>query len=164
MSDHSFDIVSKIDMAEVTNAVTQTVKEISQRYDLKDDGCELTLRGADRVLLIQAPDEFKSGAVLDILKQKLAKRSISLKALMIQPIESALGGRVKQEITIQNGIASDKAKWIAKDIKDLKAKVQVQIQGDQLRVSSKSIDELQRVMQLVKTNDYGIHVGCDNLR
>lgn len=164
MADHSFDIVSKIDMAEVTNAVTQTIKEVSQRYDLKDDGCELQLRASERLLVIQAPDEFKSGAVLDILKQKLAKRSISLKALDIKPIESALGGRVKQEIAIQNGISSEKAKVIAKDIKELKTKAQVQIQGDQLRVSSKSIDELQRVMQLVKSNEYGIHVGCDNLR
>ena len=164
MADHSFDIASTIDMAEVTNAVAQTTKEISQRYDLKDDQCEVVLRSSDHQIVLHAPDEFKVGAIADILKQKLAKRSISLKSLSFGGIQSALGGRAKQDIGIQQGISSEQAKQIVKDIKDMKTKVQAQIQGDQVRVSAKSIDDLQLLIQMVRDRDYGFHVSCQNFR
>ncbi|NBV83001.1 YajQ family cyclic di-GMP-binding protein [bacterium] len=163
-TDHSFDIASKVDPQEVTNAVNQALKEITQRYDLKDAGCEIEFKPSDHLIQIAAADDFKVTAVGDVLKQKIVKREISLKALSFGEIKSALGGTAKQEIKIQDGIPIEKAKEIVKDIKDAKLKVQSQIQGDQVRVSSKSIDELQAVIKLVRSKDYGIDVGVNNFR
>ncbi len=164
MADHSFDIASKLDFQEVTNSINQATKEVSQRYDLKDSVCDIEFKPADHLITLSAPDDYKVSAVADILKQKMVKRDISLKALEFQEVKSALGGTVRQDIKLQNGIPTDKAKQIVKDIKDAKLKVQVQIQGDQVRVSGKSIDELQAVIQLIKAKAYDIHISFDNFR
>ena len=164
MADHSFDIASKIDHQEVTNAINQAIKEISQRYDLKDAGCDIEFKPADHLIIITAADDYKATAVGDILKQKMMKRGISLKALTFEDIKAALGGTVKQEVKLQDGITTEKAKEIVKVIKDSKLKVQAQIQSDQVRVSAKSIDDLQSVIQLVKEKDFGIHISFSNYR
>lgn len=164
MADHSFDIVSKLDHQEVTNAVNQALKEIGQRYDLKDSACDIEFKSSDHLISLSAADDFKVTAVGEVLKQKMVKREISLKALTFGDIKSALGGTAKQEITLQNGIPTDKAKEIVKAIKDAKLKVQSQIQGDQVRVTGKSIDDLQAAIQTIKSNDYGIHVAFVNFR
>jgi uncharacterized protein YajQ (UPF0234 family) len=163
-AEHSFDIQSKVDHQEVTNAINQAVKEITQRYDLKDAGCEIEFKPADHLILISAADDFKVTAVGEVLKQKIVKREISLKALSFEDIKSGLGGTAKQEVKLQDGIPIDKAKEIVKDIKDAKLKVQCTIQGDQVRVSAKSIDDLQTVIQKVRSKDYGIDVGVSNFR
>ncbi len=161
---HSFDIASKVDHQEVINAVNQALKEISQRYDLKDAKCDIEFKPADHLIILTAADEFKVEAVGDVLKQKMVKREISLKALTFEEIKSALGGTAKQEVKLQDGISSEKAKEIVKDIKETKSKVQAQIQGDQVRVSGKSIDDLQSIMQHIKSKDYDIHIAFSNFR
>ncbi|NDC82933.1 YajQ family cyclic di-GMP-binding protein [bacterium] len=164
MADHSFDIVSKLDHQEVTNAINQALKEIGQRYDLKDSGCDIDFKSSDHLITITAADDFKVTAVGEVLKQKMVKREISLKALTFEEIKSALGGTAKQDVKLQNGIPVEKAKQIVKDIKDSKLKVQSQIQSDQVRVTGKSIDDLQSAMHTVRNNDYGIHVAFVNFR
>jgi uncharacterized protein YajQ (UPF0234 family) len=163
-SEHSFDIASTIEDHEVVNAVTQALKEVGQRYDLKDAGCGIEFKANDHLIIITAADDFKVTAVGEVLKQKIVKREISLKALTFEEIKSALGGTARQEIKLQNGITTEKAKEIVKDIKEAKLKVQSQIQGDQVRVSGKSIDDLQAAMQKVKSKDYGIHIAFNNFR
>ncbi|RMH37080.1 MAG: YajQ family cyclic di-GMP-binding protein, partial [Nitrospirae bacterium] len=126
---HSFDIVSKVHMQELKNAVEQTRKEIGQRFDFKGTKTELTLKEKESELVIVSDDEYKLRAVIDILQSKCVKRNVSLKALNYGKVESALGGTVRQTIAIQNGIPDDKAKVIVKRIRDGKFKVQAQIQG-----------------------------------
>ncbi len=161
---HSFDIGSKIDYQEMDNAINQTNKEVETRYDLKDAESEIDFNKTDHKLNFQAKDEFKLKAVIEIFKQKLIKRQISPKALMPGEIKAALGGTAKQEIKLQQGIPKDKAKDIVKDIKDTGLKVQTQIQDDQIRVSSKKIDDLQAIMAALKDKDYGIHAQFLNYR
>src|SRR5687767_608499 len=134
--DASFDIVSKVDMQEVTNAVHQAQKEIEQRFDLKGTGSDLTLE--KETVTLKAPDEMKLRNVLDVLESKLVKRNISLKALEYGKIESALGGAVRQVVTLKQGISKENAKKIQNLLKEKKFKIQTQIQDDQLRVTSKS--------------------------
>jgi cyclic-di-GMP-binding protein len=164
MADSSFDIASKIDAQEVDNAVNQAIKEINHRYDLKDSNSEIKYNQDDSKLTISASDEFKVKAVYEVLKQKMVKRNISIKALKPKEIEKALGGTAKQEIDLQQGISKEKAKDIVKDIKNAKLKVQAQIQNDQIRVSAKKKDDLQSVITLIKNNDYDIHVQFLNYR
>ncbi|MBM4124036.1 MAG: YajQ family cyclic di-GMP-binding protein [Nitrospira sp.] len=160
----SFDVVSQVDMQEVKNAVEQTVKEIRQRFDFKDSKTELTLKEKEKELVIVSDDDYKLNAVLEILKAKFVKRNVSLKALTYGTVEQALGGTVRQTITLQSGIAADKAKLIGQAIRDGKFKAQSQIQGDQVRVQSKSKDELQAVMALLKQKDFGIDLQFTNYR
>lgn len=161
---HSFDVVSQVDMQEVKNAVDQTLKEIRQRFDFKGTKTELTLKEKERELVVLSDDDYKLKAVLEILKAKFVKRNVSLKALTYGKIEEALGGTVRQVIAIQSGIPDEKAKAIAKDIRDGKFKVQTQIQADQVRVQSKSKDELQAVIALLKQKDFGIDLQFVNYR
>jgi cyclic-di-GMP-binding protein len=160
----SFDVVSKVDMQEMKNALDQTVKEIRQRFDFKDSKTELTLKEKENELVVVSDDEYKLNAVLEILKAKCVKRNVSLKALTYGNLEQAAGGTVRKIIKIQNGIPDEKAKAISKQIRDSKFKVQAQIQADQLRVQSKSRDELQAVIAFLKNSDFGIDLQFVNYR
>ena len=160
--ENSFDIVSKTDYAEVTNALNQTTKEISQRFDFK--GSKATVEMQEKDLLLAAEDETKLRNMNDILQGKLVKRGISLKALDYQKIEPAAGGTVRQVVKIQQGIPTDKAKEVVKFIKDGKYKVQASIQGETVRVSGKDRDTLQEVIAALKGKDFGIDMQFDNYR
>ena len=162
--EHSFDIVSKVDLQEVSNAVQQAMKEIGQRFDFKGSKSNIDLdKGKNQITLI-GDDEFKLKAVTDVLQSKLVKRGVSLKSLNYGKIESASAGTVRQVITLQQGIQSEKAKEIVKIIKETKYKVQAQIQQDQVRVVGKKIDDLQALMKLLKEKDLGIHMEFVNYR
>ncbi len=160
--DNSFDIVSKTDYAEVTNAINQTRKEISQRFDFK--GSKALVDMFDDDLILSAEDETKMRNMNDILQSKLIKRGISLKALDYQKVEPSAGGTVRQVANIQQGIPIDKAKEVVKFIKDTKIKVQASIQGDSVRVSGKNRDDLQEVMNKLKAKDFGIDMSFENYR
>jgi uncharacterized protein YajQ (UPF0234 family) len=161
---NSFDVVSKVDMQEVKNSVDQTTKEIRQRFDFKGSKTDLTLKEKELELAVLSDDDYKLKAVLEILKGKFVKRNVSLKALTYGKVEEALGGTVRQVITIQSGIPDEKAKAIAKEIRDAKLKVQAQIQGDQVRIQSKSKDELQAAIEFLKQKDFGIDLQFVNYR
>ncbi|HLO26395.1 MAG TPA: YajQ family cyclic di-GMP-binding protein [Geobacteraceae bacterium] len=158
----SFDIVSKVDMQEVDNAVNQTLKEIAQRYDFKGSKSEVTLeKDAIKVL---ADDDFRLKAIVDILQSKCIKRGISLKSLDYGKAETASGGMVRQNIAIRQGIAKEKGKEICAIIKETKLKVQGQIQEDQVRVTGKNIDDLQEIIQLLKGKDLDVELQFINFR
>ena len=161
---YSFDVVSEVDMQEVKNAVDQTMKEIRQRYDFKGSKSDLTLKEKEKQLVVISDDEYRLKAVLEILKAKCVKRQVSLKALDYGKVEQALGGTVRQDISIQSGIIDEKAKAIAKKIKEGKFKAQAQIQGDQVRVQSKNKDELQAVIGFLKQQEFGIDLEFKNYR
>ena len=160
--ENSFDIVSKTDYAEVTNALNQTVKEVSARFDFK--GSKATVELAEKDLLMSAEDETRLRNMNDILQGKLVKRGISLKALDYQKIEPAAGGTVRQTVKIQQGIPIEKAKELVKFIKYNKFKVQASIQGETVRVSGKDRDTLQEVIGKLKATDFGIDMQFDNFR
>ncbi len=164
MPDNTFDVVSKVELPEVSNAVQQTIKELQQRYDLKDSKSSIELNEKDHKLILQSQDEFKLRAVLDILQQKLVKRQVSLKALSFSAITPAAGSSVRQEITLQQGIPIEKAREIVRVIKESKKKVQASIQGDLVRVSSKDRDALQEIIHLLKAADFGIDMQFTNYR
>jgi hypothetical protein len=163
MPDNSFDIVSKIDLAEAANAIQQALKEIHTRFDLKDSKSSIELEGKDAIILHSA-DEYKLKAVNDVLQQKLVKRGVSLKGLTYGPIEPAAGATAKQKITLQQGIPIEKARAIVKLIKDSKKKAQASIQGDLVRISGKDRDTLQEVIALLKQQDFGIDLQFTNYR
>ena len=163
MADNSFDIVSKVDLQEVSNAIQQALKEIHTRYDLKDSKSSIELDGKEALVLASA-DEFKLKAVNDVLQGKLVKRNVPLKALTYGAIEDAAGSTVRQRITMQQGIPIEKAREIVKLIKNSKKKVQAAIQGDLVRVSGKDRDTLQEIMALLKQNDFGIDMQFTNYR
>jgi len=158
----SFDIVSKVDLQEVDNAINQTVKEIAQRYDFKGSKCEVTLEKES--LKVLADDDFRLKSIIDILQSKFIKRGISVKALQYGKAESASGGMVRQIITIQQGISKEKGKDINAVIKETKLKVQSQIQDDQVRVTGKNIDDLQEVIKILKEKDLGVEMQFVNFR
>jgi uncharacterized protein YajQ (UPF0234 family) len=160
--ENSFDIVSKTDYAEVTNAINQTTKEVSQRFDFKGSRATVELQGKD--LQLSAEDETKLRNMNDILQTKLVKRGVSLKALDYQQVEPAAGGTVRQLVKIQQGIPIEKAKEIVRFIKDAKFKVQASIQGETVRVSGKDRDTLQEVIAKLKAKDFGIDMKFDNYR
>jgi uncharacterized protein YajQ (UPF0234 family) len=164
MPDNSFDIVSKIDLPEVGNAVQQAVKEIQQRFDLKDSRSSIELREKENKILLASSDEFKLKAVTDILQAKLVKRSVPLKGLSYGVITPAGGSTVRQEITLQQGIAIEKARDIVKTIKDSKKKAQASIQGDLVRVSAKDRDTLQEIIALLRGHEFGIDMQFTNYR
>ncbi len=160
--DNSFDIVSQVDLAEVTNAINQAMKEIGQRFDFKGSQSRIELEGHDIVLV--SDDEYKLKSVIDILESKLVKRNVSLKALSYGKIEPAAGGTVRQRVTLQQGIPTEKAREIVKFIKDTKAKVQAAINGDMVRVSGKDRDVLQEVIAKLRAHDFGIDMQFTNYR
>ena len=164
MPDNSFDVVSKIDLAEVSNAVQQALKEIIQRYDLKDSKSNIELNEKDKKLVLASQDEYKLKAVNDILQTKLHKRGVPIKALSYGTVEPAASSTVRQKVTMQQGIPIEKAKEIVKVIKDSKKKAQVSIQGDTVRVSSKDRDTLQDVIAMLKQKDFGIDMQFTNYR
>jgi uncharacterized protein YajQ (UPF0234 family) len=161
--ENSFDIVSKVDIQEVRNAIDQAVKEIHQRFDLKDSHSEIKLEGSDAIQLGSAND-YKLEAVRDILSQKLVKRGVSLKNLTWGKVEQAAGQSVRQKVNLQQGIPAEKAKEIVKLIKDAKKKAQASIQGDTVRVSSKDRDELQSIIALLRGRDLGVDLQFTNYR
>jgi uncharacterized protein YajQ (UPF0234 family) len=148
MADSSFDIVSEIDQQEVKNAVAQALKEIQTRYDLKDSRSNIEI--GDKEFTLTSVDEYKLKAVRDILESKLMKRGISIKALTYKEPEAALGGTARQKVAMQSGIPIEKSREIVKIIKNSKMKVQAAIQGEQLRVTGKSRDDLQAVMAMLR--------------
>ncbi|MGA7234096.1 MAG: YajQ family cyclic di-GMP-binding protein [Bryobacteraceae bacterium] len=164
MPDNSFDVVSKIEMPEVMNAVQQAAKEIQQRYDLKDSKSSIELKEKDNKILLASSDEFKLKAVIDILQSKLVKRNVPLKGLSYGEIVPSAGSSVKQEITLQQGIAIEKAREIVKTIKDSKLKVQASIQGDFVRIAGKDRDTLQSAIALLRGHDFGIDMQFINYR
>jgi hypothetical protein len=164
MPDNSFDVVSKIELPEVSNAIQQALKEIQQRYDLKGSNSTIQLVEKDNKILLASADDFKMKAVIEILEQKLIKRKVSLKGLEYGPIIPAAGSTVRQDIKLQQGIDADKARKIVQAIKDSKKKVQVSIQGDLLRVAGKDRDTLQEVMHLLRSGDFGLDLQFINYR
>ena len=164
MPDNSFDVVSKIEMPEVHNAVQQALKEIQQRFDLKDSHSNIEFNEKDSKILLHSKDEFKLKAVMDILQSKLIKRQVPLKGLTYGEIIPSAGSTVKQEITMQQGIPIEKARDMVKKIKDSKLKVQASISGDFVRVAGKDRDTLQSAIKLLRDTDFGIDLQFTNYR
>jgi uncharacterized protein YajQ (UPF0234 family) len=164
MGDHSFDIVSKVDLQEVVNGIQQAMKEISQRFDFRGSKSSIDLDKGNNEIHIVSDDEYKLKSVIDILQSKFIKRKVPLKALDYGKIEDAASGTVRQVVTLQQGIPTEKGKEIVKIIKNSKIKIQAEIQKDQLRVKAKKIDDLQLIIGLLKEKDLGIHVEFVNYR
>lgn len=162
MAESSFDVVSNVDLQEVKNAISQAMKEITTRFDLKGSSSTIEFQGEE--ILIASADESKMKAVRDVLEERLVKRNVPLKALTFGNVEKALGATARQKVTLQQGIPSDKAREVVKIIKGSKLKVQAAIQGDQVRVSGKNKDDLQAVMQLLKSSNLGIDMQFTNRR
>ena len=161
---HSFDIVSEIDLQEADNAVNQAVKEINQRYDLKDSHTTVELNKKDKVININSRDDYALKASVDILQSKFIKRSISIKALKLNEPEAAASSRVRQKIDLQSGISKENAKKITSLIKDSKLKVNSQIQDEQVRVQGAKIDDLQAVIKMVKEADLDFPTQFVNMK
>ena len=164
MPDNSFDVVSKIELPEVVNAIQQALKEITTRFDLKDSHSNIELIEKDNKIVFTSQDEYKLKAVVDILESKLVKRKVPLKGLSYGVLIPSAGSTVKQEVTLQQGIPIEKARDIVKAIKDSKKKVQAAIQGDLVRVSAKDRDSLQEVMAVLRAADFGIDMQFTNYR
>jgi uncharacterized protein YajQ (UPF0234 family) len=158
----SFDIVSQVDLQEVRNAIDQAAREIVNRFDFKGTGTEVKL--ADEGIVLESSAEGRLDAAIDVLKGRLVKRKVSLKTLAGGEPQAAAGGRVRAVFTINQGIPQDAAKELSKHIRDAKLKVQVQIQGDQLRVQGKKRDDLQEVIASVKALDYRLPLQFINYR
>ena len=163
MPENSFDIVSKIDLQEVSNAIQQALKEVHTRFDLKDSKSDIKLEGSEAIVL-GSMDEYKLKAVNDVLQQKLVRRGVPLKGLTYSAVEPAAGGTVRQRIVMQQGIPIEKAREIVKLIKNSKKKVQASIQGDLVRVSGKDRDVLQEIIALMRSSDFGIDMQFTNYR
>ncbi|HEY3067320.1 MAG TPA: YajQ family cyclic di-GMP-binding protein [Methylomirabilota bacterium] len=161
-AENSFDVVCKVDMQEVTNALDQTRREVDTRYDLKGSKNEIKLEKTD--ITVAAADEMKLKAVVDILQSRLHKRGVPLKALTYGKVEEASGGTLRQKIGLQQGIPTEKAREIVRLVKDTKLKVQAAIQEDQVRVSGKNRDDLQKIIALLKEKDLGIALQFTNYR
>ncbi|GBD89916.1 putative nucleotide-binding protein [bacterium BMS3Abin04] len=160
----SFDIVSQIDFQEIDNAVNQTIKEVRQRYDLKDSKSTIDLSKSEKHIVINTKDDYSLKAIYDILQTKFLKRNLSLKVMKLDNIEPAAGGRLKQKINLQSGISKENAKKITKLIKDLKLKVNAQIMDEQVRVQGQKKDELQLVIKSVKEADLDFPVQFVNYK
>jgi len=164
-SDHSFDVVSEVNMQEVDNAVQQAKKELAQRFDFKGSDSSIDLDKTEKTITLKTESEFRLKTLIDLLQTKCVKRSVSLKALQSGKLETGLiGGSVKQVITIQNGIPSEKAKEITRSIKDLKLKVQAQIQESQVRVQASKIDDLQAVIAFLRQKNFELDLQFVNFR
>lgn len=158
----SFDVVCKLDLQEVDNAINQTLKEVGQRFDFRGTPTEVTRE--EHAIQLRSADDFKVRALADILREKLARRQVPLRALAEQPIEPGPAGSAKQRFDLQQGIETEKAREIVKLIKEAKLKVQAAIQGDQVRVSGKKRDDLQSVVKLLRDRDLGIAMQFVNFR
>jgi len=163
-NENSFDVASEVQMPEVLNSVQQAMKEITTRYDLKGSHTNIELDQKEGKLTLSSQDEYKLKAATEILQQKLVKRGVSLRALSYGKVEAAAGSSVRQTVTLQNGIASEKAKEIVRVIKDAKLKVQASIQGDVVRIAGKDRDTLQEAIALLRRNDFGIDLQFTNYR
>ncbi len=159
---NSFDITSSVDLQEINNAINLTMKEVRTRFDFKHSNCQVSFE--DNTIVLLADDDYKLKSLLDILLANLAKRKVPTKALIYGKIEKAFGGKVRQSISLQQGIPTEKAKEIVKIIKGLKAKAQASIRGDTVRVAGKKKDELQYIIQHLKERDFGIHMQFTNFR
>jgi uncharacterized protein YajQ (UPF0234 family) len=164
MPDNSFDVVSKIEIPEVINAIQQATKELIQRFDLKDSHSSIELKEKENKIVLVSKDEFKLKAIIDILQSKLVKRNVPLKGLAYGEVIPSAGSTVRQEVTLQQGIAIEKAREIVKKVKDSKLKVQASIQGDFVRVSGKDRDTLQSAIALLRGSDFGIDMQFINFR
>ena len=162
--EHSFDIVSRVDLQEVLNAVQQASKEISQRFDFKGSKSSIDLSREKAEITLTADDDYKLKSLTEILKAKLVKRNISLKALSFGKVEKAAGDTLRQIVSLQQGLSQERAKDIVKMIKDTKLKVQAEIQKDQLRVRAKKIDDLQSIIKILKEKDFDFHIEYINYR
>ncbi|HEY6066392.1 MAG TPA: YajQ family cyclic di-GMP-binding protein [Thermoanaerobaculia bacterium] len=162
--DFSFDVVSKVDLQEVSNAVAQASKEIATRFDFRGSASKIELRDKELEVVLVSDDDHKLKSVIDILETKLVRRGVAVKALDYGKVEPAAGGTVRQVAKIQQGIPSEKAKEIVKAIKDRKVKVQASIQADQVRVAGRSKDDLQTAMAIVREGDFGLPLQFTNYR
>src|SRR6202171_1330418 len=162
MPENTFDVVSKIEMPEVVNSIQQALKEIQQRYDLKNSKSDIQLNEKDNKITLTSADEFKFKAVTEVLEQKLVKREVPLKNFSYGPIEPAAGSSVRQDVTLQQGIPIEKAREIVKTIKDSKKKVQASINADLVRVSSRDRDTLQEIITLLRGRDFGLEIQFVN--
>jgi len=162
--EHSFDIVSRVDLQEVSNAVQQAVKEISQRFDFKGSKSSIDLSKEKAEITLVADDDYKLKSLTEILKAKLVKRNVSLKTLSFGNIEKAAGDTLRQVVSLQQGLSPERAKDITKLIKETKLKVQAEIQKDQVRVRAKKIDDLQAVINMLKEKDFDFHIEYINYR
>lgn len=160
----SFDIVSKINMQEMDNAINITAREITTRYDLKDQGCNINFNKNDKQIIAEAANEMALKAMSDILQNRSINRGISIKVFDFGIIENATGMSVRQTIKLKEGITKENAKQINAHIKNLKLKVQSQIQGEQLRVTGKKIDDLQSIMTEIKKGPFDIHLEFVNFK
>jgi uncharacterized protein YajQ (UPF0234 family) len=163
-SDNSFDVVSKIEMPEVVNAIPQALKEVGARYDLKDSKSHIELNEKDMKLILTSSDDFKLKAVNDILQSKLLKRGVPIKNLDYGAVQPAAGSTVRQEVKLKSGLETEKAKAVVKAIKDSKLKVTPTIMGDYVRVAGKDRDTLQQVIALLRSNDFGVDLQFTNYR
>ncbi|MGD9679464.1 MAG: YajQ family cyclic di-GMP-binding protein [Vulcanibacillus sp.] len=161
-NDASFDIVSNVDLQELNNAINQANKEITQRYDFKNSNSQISVND-DEIKLV-ADNDYKLTAIIDIIQTKLIKREVPIKNLEYGKIEQASGGQVRQVIKIKQGIETETAKRITKSIKETKLKVQAQIDGNKIRVSGKNRDDLQKIIQLIREEDFGIETQFINFR
>jgi len=162
-SENSFDIVSKVDFQEVSNAIQTALKEVHTRFDLKDSKSDIKMEGKDDLILTSV-DEYKLKAVTDILQSKLVKRGVPIKNMTFGTVEAAAGSTVRQKVTMQQGIPIEKAKEIVRLIKDSKKKAQASIQGDTVRVSAKDRDTLQEIIAMLRGRDLGIELQFTNYR
>lgn len=160
--DNSFDVVSEVNMQEVSNAVNQAKKEVSQRYDFKGSKTQIDLD--NDIIKVTTEDDFRLNSVIDILKTRLISRKVAIRNLQYGKVEEAAGGMVRQSITIRQGIPAEKAKAMVKDIKATKIKVQAAIQGDSVRVSGKNRDDLQKIISLLREKDYDLELQFVNYR
>ncbi|MFZ5825427.1 MAG: YajQ family cyclic di-GMP-binding protein [Bacillota bacterium] len=164
MADFSFDVVSKVNMAEVVNAVNQATKEMETRFDFRGSKSSIALDEKKGELTLIGDDEMKLKNVIDILQTKLVKRGIGLKSLEYGRVEDAAGGTIRQVITLKQGIAQEKAKQITAAIRDAKLKVKAEIRGDEIRVSGAKKDDLQAVIQLLRGKDFDLELQFINYR
>ena len=160
----SFDIVSSFDIQEVDNAVNITARELTTRYDLKDQQCSIQLNKQDKKIICEAANEMALHAMVDILQKRSINRSLSVKIYDFMPTENATGMSVRQTVTLKEGISKENSKKINVFIKDLKLKVQSQIQGEQVRVTAKKIDDLQLIIKKLKEHNFEIHLDFMNFK
>lgn len=163
-SEHSFDIVSKVSIPEVVNAIDQSMREIKNRFDFKGSISSIELKEKDNKIILTADDPMRMKSVVDILQGKLVKRNVPLKNLVYGKVENAASGTARQEIALQQGLTPEKAKEIVKMIKDTKMKVQAQIREGEVRVTGKAIDDLQTAIQALKQKDFGVDLQYLNYR
>jgi len=163
-SEFSFDVVSKVEYTVVDEAIAIAMKEVLNRYDFKDSKSEVNFDKKANTIMLQSSDDYKVKALYEVLLTKISKRGLPVKNFSGQKVENALGGTAKMAVKVQQGIPQDKAKEMTRAIKDAKFKANASIQGDTLRITSKSKDELQSVMALLRNGDYGITLQFENFR